>query len=105
VTLISVLKGIAYGWSQDQLAENAERIRCVASEFYDRMQVFYDFYADTGRQLEKAVEVYNKSARSWESRLTPSLRKMRELGVGSGDDPVAPELIDLVSARPKAVGQ
>ena len=105
VTLISVLKGIAYGWSQEQLAENAERIRCVASEFYDRMQVFYDYYADTGRQLEKVVEGYNKSARSWDSRLTPSLRKMRELGVGSGDDPVAPELIDLVSARPKAVGQ
>lgn len=105
VTLISVLKGIAYGWSQDQLAENAERIRCVASEFYDRMQIFYDFYADTGRQLEKAVEGYNKSARSWDSRLTPALRKMHELGVGSGDDPVAPELIDVVSSRPKAVGQ
>jgi DNA recombination protein RmuC len=105
VTLISVLKGIAYGWGQEQLAENAERIRAVASEFYDRMQLFYDFYADTGRQLEKAVEVYNKSARSWDARLTPALRKVRELGVGSGDDPVAPELIDVVAARPKAVGQ
>src|SRR5581483_6261173 len=38
VTLISVLKGIAYGWTQEQLAENAERIQRVASELYDRMQ-------------------------------------------------------------------
>lgn len=105
VTLISVLKGIAYGWGQEQLAENAERIRCVAAEFYDRMQVFYEGYSDAGRQLEKAVEVYNKSARSWDARLTPSLRKMRELGVGSGDDPMTPELIDVVTARPRAVGQ
>ena len=105
VTLISVLKGIAYGWGQEQLAENAERIRSVASEFYDRMQLFYEFYADTGRQLEKAVEVYNKSARSWDARLTPSLRKVRELGVGSGEEPVAPELIEVVASRPKAVGQ
>ena len=105
VTLISVLKGIAYGWGQEQLAENAERIRSVASEFYDRMQLFYEFYADTGRQLEKAVEVYNKSARSWDARLTPSLRKVRELGVGSGEEPVAPELIEAVASRPKAVGQ
>ena len=105
VTLISVLKGIAYGWGQEQLAENAERIRSAASEFYDRMQLFYEFYADTGRQLEKAVEVYNKSARSWDARLTPALRRVRELGVGSGEEPVAPELIEVVAARPKAVGQ
>jgi len=29
-TLISVLKGISYGWRQQQLAENAELIRQVA---------------------------------------------------------------------------
>ena len=84
VTLISMLKGIAYGWGQEQLAENAEAIRAVASELYDRVQLVHDHYADTGRLLEKTVESYNRSVGSWDSRLVPALRKMRELGVSSG---------------------
>ncbi len=103
VTLISILKGIAYGWNQEQLAENAEEIRRVASELYDRVQIVHDYYADTGRHLEKAVEAYNRSVGSWESRLVPALRKMRELGVSSGEEPAAPEQIDLVARRPRAV--
>jgi DNA recombination protein RmuC len=103
VTLISVLKGIAYGWNQEQLAENAEEIRRVASELYDRVQLVCDHYADTGRLLEKTVEAYNRSVGSWDSRLVPALRKMRELGVSIGEEPEAPEQIDLLARRPRAV--
>jgi DNA recombination protein RmuC len=103
VTLISVLKGIAYGWNQEQLAENAEEIRRVASELYDRVQLVHDHYADTGRLLEKTVESYNRSVGSLDSRLLPALRKMRELGVSCGDEPEAPEQIDVLSRRPRAV--
>src|SRR5712692_7692821 len=103
VTLISVLKGIAYGWGQEQLAENAEEIRRVASELYDRVQLVHDHYSDTGRLLEKTVECYNRSVGSWDSRLVPALRKMRELGVSGGEEPEAPEQIDVVARRPRAV--
>lgn len=103
VTLISVLKGIAYGWNQEQLAENAEEIRRVAAEMYDRVQLVEEHYSDTGRLLEKTVEAYNRSVGSWDSRLVPALRKMRELGVASGDEPQAPEQIDLLARRPRAV--
>jgi DNA recombination protein RmuC len=102
VTLISILRGVAYGWGQEQLAENAEAIRAVASELYDRVQLVHDHYADTGRLLEKTVESYNRSVGSWDSRLVPALRKMRELGVSSGEEPEAPEQIDLLPRRPRA---
>jgi DNA recombination protein RmuC len=104
VTLISVLKGIAYGWTQEQLAENAGRIRRVATELYDRMQAVGQYYAETGRQLEKTVECYNRSVGSWDSRLMPSLRKMREMGVGD-HDPEGPEVVDVIARRPRAVGE
>jgi DNA recombination protein RmuC len=103
VTLISVLKGIAYGWNQEQLAENAEEIRSVASEMYDRVQSVHEHYSATGRLLEKTVAAYNSSVGSWDSRLVPSLRKMRELGVSNGKEPEAPEQIDLLARRPRAV--
>ncbi|HTW66180.1 MAG TPA: DNA recombination protein RmuC [Bryobacteraceae bacterium] len=103
VTLISVLKGIAYGWNQEQLAENAEEIRRVASEMYERVQLVQEHYSDTGRLLEKTVEAYNKSVGSWDSRLVPALRKMRELGVANGEEPDAPQQIDLLARRPRAV--
>jgi DNA recombination protein RmuC len=104
VTLISVLKGIAYGWNQERLAENAEEIRRVASELYERVQLVHEHYADTGRLLEKTVESFNRSVGSWDQRLVPALRKMRELGVSSGEEPHAPEQIDLLARRPRAVG-
>ncbi len=103
VTLISVLKGIAYGWNQEQLAENAEEIRRVASEMYERVQSVQEHYSATGRLLEKTVAAYNSSVGSWDSRLVPALRKMRELGVANGAEPEAPEQIDLIARRPRAV--
>jgi len=103
VTLISVLKGIAYGWNQEQLAENAEQIRSVASELYERLQGVEEHYSNTGRMLAKTVETYNRSVGSWDARVVPALRKMRELGVSSGEEPQAPEQIDLIPRRPRAV--
>ena len=64
----------------------------------------YQYYSESGRQLEKAVEAYNRSVGSWDSRLMPSLRKLRELGI-PGEEPAAPEIIDVVARRPRAVGE
>jgi DNA recombination protein RmuC len=91
--LISVLKGVAYTWRQEKLAQNAGELRKLGAELYDRVRIFADAYSDAGRNLAKAVDAYNRSASSWESRLTPSLKRMRELGVGGdGEAPQPPHL-------------
>jgi DNA recombination protein RmuC len=100
VTLISVLKGVSYGWRQEKLAQNAVELRRVASEFHDRIRLFADSYVDMGRALAKAVDSYNRSAGSWESRLLPSLKRMRELGV-SADDAPQPAVIDAAVREPR----
>src|SRR5208283_2671332 len=51
MTLVSVLKGVSYGWKQERLAQNAGELRKIASEFYDRVRTFSEFYADSGRHL------------------------------------------------------
>lgn len=96
VTLISVLKGVAYTWRQEKLAQNAGELRKLGAELYDRVRVFAESYADAGRNLAKAVDAYNRSAASYESRLLPSLKRMRELGVGGNEDAPQPPRLDAV---------
>ena len=103
VTLISVLKGIAYGWNQAQLAENAIEIREIACQLHERLQTVWQHYADTGRQLEKTVSSYNKSVGSWDTRLMPAVRRMQELGVKP--DAAEPDLepIDVLPRVPRSL--
>jgi DNA recombination protein RmuC len=101
VTLISVLKGVSYGWRQERLAQNADELRRIASEFYDRVRGFAEFYADSGRHLAKAVDAYNRSVGSWEARLTPSLKRMRELGAGGAQEAPEPSRLDVAVREPQ----
>src|SRR5579862_5556879 len=101
VTLVSVLKGIAYGWRQDRLAKNADELRRIAGEFNERVRGFAEFYADTGRHLTRAMEAYNRSVGSWDARLLPSLKRMRELGVGGSTELPQPAQIDTAARQPQ----
>jgi len=100
VTLVSILKGVSYGWRQERLAKNAEELRRIASEFHERVRSFADSYADSGRHLSKAIEAYNRSVGSWDARLLPSLKRMRELGVGGSAELPQPARIDTAARQP-----
>ncbi len=80
-TFIALLKAIAYGWQQDQVTKSAQEISNIGKELYDRFSNVLQHFSDTGRSIKKAVEFYNKSVSSIETRLIPSLRKFKELGV------------------------
>jgi DNA recombination protein RmuC len=99
-TLIAILKGVAYGWRHERLAENAEQIRQVAAEIFDRIVTLETHFNDVGRSLGKSVEAYNRCVASLESRLYPSLRRIRELGATTAEEPPAPEPIDIVPRTP-----
>jgi DNA recombination protein RmuC len=103
VTLISVLKGVAYGWRQEKLAQSAEELRRIGAEFYDRLRAFAEVYADSGRHLTRALEAYNRSAGSWDARVLPSLRRMNELGVGGADEPPQIPRLDGEAREPQAL--
>jgi len=96
VTLVSVLKGVAYTWRQEKLAQNAGELRKLGAELYDRVRIFAESYSDAGRNLAKAVDAYNRSAASFETRLSPSLKRMRELGVGGNEEAPQPPRLDAV---------
>jgi DNA recombination protein RmuC len=99
-TLIAILKGVAYGWRQEQLAHNAEQIRELAGELFDRIVTQQTHFNDVGRALGKSVEAFNRSVASLESRLYPSLRRIRELGATTAEEPPVPERVDVVPRAP-----
>ena len=81
-TFIALLRAIAYGWRQEQVAENAQRISALGQELSDRMGTLADHLIKVGGSLGKAVESYNAAVASLESRVLPSARKFKQLGVG-----------------------
>ena len=88
VTLISLLWAVANGWRQHHVAENAEAIRVAAYEMYDRMLKFIDHYQNVGERLKSAVNAYNQSVGSFDTRVIPQGRKFAALAA-KGEDTIA----------------
>jgi len=80
-SLVALLRAVGYGWRQQALAENAERIRELGAELYKRIATFTEHLARLGRQLEGGVDSYNKAVGSLERQLLPSARRFVELGI------------------------
>jgi DNA recombination protein RmuC len=98
-TLIALLRAIAYGWKQQLVAENAERIKDLGKQLYDRMVTFAEHLQEVAKGLERANKAYNSAVASFDNRLMPSVRKFKEMGVGSSAE--VPELEPIeTSPRP-----
>jgi len=85
ISLFALLKAVAFGWQQQQVAENAAQIAAQGKTLYERMSIFVDHLAGVGKSLEGSVKRYNEAVGSLESRVLPAARRLRELGVGAAD--------------------
>ena len=80
-SFVALLKAVAYGWRQVQLAENAKEIRTLAEDLHARIRTFVGHMNRMGRQLASSVENYNKAVGSLERSVLPGARKFVELGI------------------------
>ena len=100
-TLIALLRSVAYGWRQEQLTENAEAISRLGREMHDRLATLNQHFVSMGKNLERAVDSYNKGIASLDSRVLVSARKFKELGAGSSKDLATLEPIEKLPRAPR----
>jgi DNA recombination protein RmuC len=92
-TLIALLRAVAYGWRQEALAANARDVAALGKQLYERIATLVSHWSDLGKRLDRAVEAYNSSVATLESRVLVSARRLRDLKA-------APEGVELEPIEP-----
>jgi len=98
-SLIALLRAVAYGWRQEEIAHNAEKISELGKEVYDRLSVMGEHWARVGKNLKQAVDGYNLAISSLESRVMVSARRLRDLDPALDAGRLEP--IDPVDVTPR----
>lgn len=98
LSLVGFLTLVSSSWQSVRVDENAREMLALGKELYQRVDGFLEHFSKLGRSLTSAVKDYNISLGSFESRLSPSLRRFHELaGESHHEAPAVPaRIFDVV---------
>ncbi len=99
MTLMAILRAVAYGWKQQQLAVNAEEIQQLGRDLYDRLSTMVDHLSSVGANLKQAANSYDRLVGSLEQKVLPGARRFKELGVSSNKELGVAEPLHLTVRR------
>lgn len=97
-TLIAILRAIALTWKQESLSKNAKEISQLGQDLYDRISTFSDHWNKVGKNLNTAVDAFNQSAASLETRVMVTARKLKETGQIQKELPETPQIEKIARA-------
>ncbi|MHC1700686.1 MAG: DNA recombination protein RmuC [Humidesulfovibrio sp.] len=103
-TLIALLRAVYYGWQQEKIAENAQQVSELGRELYKRIVTLSEHFGRVGKGLSGAVEAYNKTVSSLESRVLVQARRFKELAAAPEKDLPVLEPLE-VTAREVELGE
>lgn len=79
LTLVALLKAIAFSFKQESIANNIEEVRRLAQQLIDRIQVVAAHFEKLGKNLKMATDSYNQTLASLDSRVLVTARKLSEI--------------------------
>jgi DNA recombination protein RmuC len=94
LSLIALMKAIAFGWQQDTIAKNAQEISELGRQLYDRIAKLAEHFENVGRSLAKSVQCYNAAVGTLESRVLVTARRLKDKGVTASEEFRELETID-----------
>ena len=85
-TLIGLLKVIRYGWNEQKLTENAQKISETGRELHKRISDFLSAYTNVGKQLDKAKSEFDVGLGRLQSRVLTQAKRLEDLGAKSSKE-------------------
>ena len=96
--MFPVLKSIMLSWQQKKLYDNATQIQEQTKVIHDRIKVFHKHVSKIGTGLKSAVNAFNQSASSWDTRLMPAFKTMEEMGIADKKREI--EKLNIIQEEP-----
>ena len=101
LTLMALLRAIAYGWQQEKIARSALEISELGRQLYDRIARLAEHFEGVGKSLAKAVTSYNSAVGTLETRVLVTARRLKDKGVMTAED--LPDL-ETIDQAPRPLG-
>jgi DNA recombination protein RmuC len=96
LALISLLRTFAMGWQALRQEENAKRIASIGRVLYERACKFSEHLSEMRKHLERSVAAFNGAVSSYETKLLPQGRKLKDEAALGGDELAEIPPIDVV---------
>ncbi len=93
--LIVLLLTAAAAWREQTIAENAREVSEQGQLLYERLAKMNGHFATLGKSLSRAVEAFNGTLGSLETRVFPAARKLPQLGISASSELASVEPIDV----------
>lgn len=78
-SLMAILSNVSRVWQSERQLENAAELVKESAELHSRLKTFMGHVAKIGSSLDSAVEAFNKTVSSFETRLLPNARRIESL--------------------------
>lgn len=101
ISLLAILKSVAFSWRQDVLTESAKELFDLSAQLYTRLGVMGEAVSNVGASLKSSVDRYNKLVGTLEGRVLPTARKLNAFDPNTLDSPAQVESTPRILTAPE----